>query len=125
MADDVINFSERTSNIKGRILGVKENKFNRCKHSYVLIDDHTKMIECEGCGYTMTPYDYVLRLAKRESNIFNNLKYAKMEQASLNEQLTELKRNLTNVKSQLKRTVEKIGSKTAELNKLNRKQQGN
>jgi len=125
MTDDVINFSERTSDIKGRILGVKENKINLCRHSYVLIDDHTKMIECEGCGYIMTPYEYVLKLAKRETNIFRNLKYAKMEQANLNKEMEELKRNIRNMKSQLKRTVEKIGIKTAELNKSNYKQQGN
>lgn len=101
--DDIIDFSKKTSEIKSRLISKKENKYNRCKHRHVEIDDHTKMLECTSCGYIMTPYDYVLRLAERETNIFNNLKYAKMEHSQLNDELKELKRKIKNAKAQLNR----------------------
>lgn len=118
--DDIISFSKKTSEIKGRLIGKKKKDFNLCIHTRVLADEHNKVIECASCQFIMTPWEYVLRLATREDNIFNNLKYAKMECKNLNEQSTELKKNVKNLKSQLKRVVDKIGTKTVELNKLNR-----
>ena len=121
MSDDIISFSKKSSEIKGHSLSNKKIPFNRCEHRSVLADDHNKVIECRKCRYIMTPWEYILRISNREDRILYNLKYARIEHNQINEELIELKKDVKNFKAQLKRTVEKIGVKAAELNKLNRK----
>lgn len=88
---------------KQRKRGVKNREFNRCSHKQMLADEHNKVLECSECGYIMHPWDYVFNIAKKEENIFNHLKYTKMEQIRLDDELKELKRKINNAKAQLRR----------------------
>ena len=83
--------------------GVKKQSFNCCAHKQMLADDHNKVLECSECGFVMLPWDYVWSMAKKEENLFNHLKYTKMEQVRLDEELKELKRKVNNAKAQLRR----------------------
>lgn len=90
---------------KQRKRGVKKRGFNRCNHNQMLADEHNKVLECSECGFIMHPWDYVFNMAKKEESIFNHLKYTKMEQIKLNEDLVELKRKINNAKAQLRRAT--------------------
>lgn len=88
--------------------GVKKQTFNRCAHNHMLADEHHKVLECEKCGFVMSAWEYVWKIAKKEENIFNHLKYTKYEQVRLNDEITELKRVKRNLQVQVNRVKKSI-----------------
>ena len=102
--ENVLSFDLKLK--KQRKRGVKKQEFNRCRHAQMLADEHHKVLECEKCGYIMSAWDYIWQIAKQEENLFTHLKYTKMEQIRLNEDLKELKRKINNAKAQLRRATQ-------------------
>lgn len=98
MADNVTKFESRTFKILGKTLPQKQ-----CRHSQVEVNEQTQMIECKQCGIFISPYEYILKLAKNEINLRNNVKYLNIEVTQLQDEIKELKRQRTNLKSQVNR----------------------
>lgn len=103
--ENVLSFDLKLKEQRKR--GVKKQSFNRCAHKQMLADEHNKVLECSECGFIMSAWDYIWEIAKKEENIFNHLKYTKMEQQSINNDIEELKRKKRNLQAQVNRLNKK------------------
>ena len=99
MSDNVIDFKVGTLQVKPKTFEQKH-----CSHVQVLVDESTQMIECCSCGVILTPFEYVMRWATKETRYINNIKYLKVEQQQLESEIKDLKRQKTNLKSQVRRS---------------------
>jgi len=102
MSENIIKFDLKIKNQKH---GVKPRKYNTCRCKQMLADEHLQQLECSDCGKIVSAWDYILKVCKKEQNLFDHIKYAKMESQQLDESLIELKRQIRNAKSQLRRTA--------------------
>ena len=104
MKENIVKFDLK---IKEQKHGVKKRVFNGCRCKQVLADEHLQQLECSDCGKIFSAWEYILKVCKNERNLFDHIKYAKMEKQQLDESLIDLKRQIRNAKSQLRRA--KIG----------------
>jgi len=102
MSDNVTKFESRAFKVLGKTLPQK-----LCGHSQVEVNEQTQMIECNQCGVFISPYDYILKIAKNEISLRSNVKYLNSEATQLQGEITELKRQRTNLKSQVNRLKNK------------------
>lgn len=102
MSDNVIEFKTTPFQVRETTSTQK-----RCGHSSMLVDEQTQMIECCHCGLLMNAYQYVLSLAKNEVRYSNQVKYLKLEASQIAGEITELKRQRTNLKAQVRRSTNK------------------
>ena len=105
MTDNIIKFDLK---VKEQRRGIKkETQFNSCRHKQMLADKQSQQLECADCGQIVSAWDYILRMCKDEQHLFDHIKYAKVERAQLDAELIDIKRQIRNAKSQLKRAVNK------------------
>ena len=99
------NIVEFDLKIKDQKHGVKPKVYNACRHKQMLADEHLQQLECSECGRIMSAWDYILKVCKKEQMLFDHIKYSEMEKKQLDDTLADLKRQIKNAKSQLRRAV--------------------
>ena len=102
MVDDtVVDFSV------GQDLKKKPREYNFCRCNQVLVNDHTRMLECQHCGKVIDPFDYIWRQANnQERNVFA-VRHKKDEIKKFNDEIEELKRVKRNLQGQVNRLKKK------------------
>lgn len=100
MDENIIKFDLK---MKEQKHGIKQKVFNTCRCRQMLADEHLQQLECADCGKILSAWDYILKVCKKEHNLFEHLKYAKIEMRQLHDSLIDIKRQIKNAKSQLKR----------------------
>jgi len=98
MSNNVLEFKTVIFQVRAKTTDQK-----LCAHSAVVVDEQNQMIECGQCGVLMSPFEYVVKVAKNEIRWSNQVKYLKIEASQIEDQITELKRQRTNIKAQLRR----------------------
>lgn len=89
MGDNIIQLTPKEKReFKQRF---KTQKAKYCKHHVILVDEKTRMLECEDCGAMIEPFDYMLRLAQQEENIFSERTMLKYEVQELRKERDTLK----------------------------------
>lgn len=103
MTENIIKFIPKNNIDESQKRGIKKEEFNYCRHPSKLANTVMQHLECADCGQVITAWDYILEICKDEQRLFDHLKYAKEERNRLDSELIDIKRQVKNAKSQLKR----------------------
>jgi len=76
------------------------NKF--CSHERIRIFPYHRIIQCNACGATLDPFDYLLTIGMQENNQLSHLKYLKIQARQCEKELEKLKSEIKAVKKQTK-----------------------
>jgi len=71
-------------------LRIRSTKF--CQHKYIVVCEKSRTLECDVCGATIDPFDFMLKWAKEDRFLEYRLKEIKVELKRLGEKLRTLKR---------------------------------
>jgi len=99
--DNIIDFSESRLNL----IIKKPEKYCECLNVYVVVS--TRMLECRACGNTIEPFEYILKSAEMDYNLFYRTKEAYDELSKLGKSIKKLKIEERNIKARLKRLINK------------------
>lgn len=83
------------------VLPKKSKVFCRCIQ--VFVDEHTRALECQSCGKIIDPFDYMMGIANKHQRALWSTEILRDEEAKLQKEVDELKRQKRNLKSQVKR----------------------
>lgn len=86
-----------------RLPAVPKKREGFCQHTHVLVDEKTRMLECDACGQVIDPYDFMWEWATRDRNLQWTRDALKKDIAILRAEMEELKREERNIKSRLRR----------------------
>lgn len=84
-----------------RKMEVGKKCFIKCK--IVHVDEHNRLLECKECGRAIDPFDYLWQWAVEGDRRMADLKHVTDEIRVKNNELYDLKRQISNAKSQLRR----------------------
>lgn len=84
----------------------KKAKFCRC--SYVTVDEARREVLCRECGRKIDPFDFLFDQAKKQANALAWVKKLYKDQASIQKDIEELKRQRRNLKAQVDRFERKL-----------------
>jgi len=73
-----------------------------CTHPSILVNEYHRSITCRHCHATLEPFEYLLRLAKKETRIDWDLRALRAEIKRRREGLDNLKREETNTRARIK-----------------------
>ncbi|MFT4805439.1 MAG: hypothetical protein ACI9YE_002655 [Psychroserpens sp.] len=88
---------------KNIMLEPVKSEYTGCKHTRILVVEHTRLLECADCGKAIDPFDHLLRYANGQQRIIWNLKYAKIELKEIQEKIVALKKDKINLQAQVNR----------------------
>ena len=87
----------------------KKQEVDYCNHAgTILIDEHFRILECEGCGKKIDPFEYLLKIARENDMYWDMRKRYKKEAQEVHARLQELKREEKNTKARIKRLQKQI-----------------
>lgn len=76
-----------------------------CRCWRVVVDTHTRMLECQDCGATIEPFEYLLKCAEYEQSLFATVGALRIERDELNKERALLKDEITGLKAKLPRLI--------------------
>jgi len=82
-------------------LRIRSTKF--CRHKHIIVCEKSRTLECDACGATIDPFDFMLRWAREDRFLEFRMKQLKEELKRLGEKLKKLKRMEKNAKARLRR----------------------
>lgn len=109
MSDDVIDFDKAKRQLEG---GPTSIEFRRrkhtdrpsCHHQNAYVCEEDRSLECQECGATMDPFDFIKKFASGQ----RTLSYTREEIAEGNKKLNRMKRDEHNTKARLNRLKGKL-----------------
>jgi hypothetical protein len=103
MTDDkIVNFQP------GAEITPKRSEKHFCSHLKVFVVEHSRCLECQLCGATIDPFDFLWKWANRRLNFHQTQQALKDESKALRVEIEDLKRQERNIKSRIKRAKAKI-----------------
>ncbi|MCE7567555.1 hypothetical protein LZS85_15635 [Aliivibrio fischeri] len=100
----VIDF-ERRPQFKN---GEKEIQRYVCPHITIALDHHRRLLVCEDCNQHMDPFDFLIRVSKKEIRIRDEITFLSKQCKILHEEVAELRRTSQNLKATIRRDRRKI-----------------
>ena len=73
-----------------RLLKVKKQGKNPCKHDPIVLNEDFRRVECEKCGAILDPYTVMLKYAMVEQNMYERANYYQKEIAKLQKEIAKL-----------------------------------
>lgn len=73
----------------------------KCRH--IVIDPKSRTIECQDCGFTLDPFDYLLHWAEEGEERMEGLKRIITQRRIAQAEHDDLERKIKNMRQQLKR----------------------
>lgn len=71
-----------------------------CPHDQIKIFPHHRLIQCNNCGITLDPFDYLLDVGKKEGNQLSNIVYLNHRAKQLTEEVDRLQKEIKYLKKQ-------------------------
>jgi len=81
-----------------------------CRHTHVLVDEKTRMLECDACKQVIDPFDYMWEWANRDRNLAWTREALKRHIERLSQEVAALKKDERNTRARLKRLQGKEGA---------------
>ena len=77
-----------------------------CNHQIILVDEHTRTVECEECGQIIDPFDYLHKVASEQ--LYLHEKYKSMERLVIAKakELEEIKKAIKKDKRIIRKMME-------------------
>ena len=72
-----------------------------CQCVSVFVVEQTRMLECQKCGRSIHPFDYLMKLSQKQSNIDLTIRILQGEKKRLEKAVEELKRIHRNVRARI------------------------
>lgn len=77
-----------------------------CKHQKLVLDEKRRLLECEECGDFLEPFDYLLKVALKETRLKHQVSALNDEIRIKSQELNDINRRIKNAKQRLKRRIE-------------------
>lgn len=74
-----------------------------CRHTYVVVCEKTRMLECDKCEQVIDPFDYMWEWANRDRNLAWQRDIMQKDIKRLNAEIITLKTDERNTKARLRR----------------------
>ncbi|KKM92534.1 hypothetical protein LCGC14_1217630 [marine sediment metagenome] len=74
-----------------------------CHHNHVMLNEQTRMVECEDCDQIIDPYDYMYGWACGDRHLSSLRKQLRKEIKKLSVKFEALKREERNIKARIRR----------------------
>jgi len=81
-----------------------------CLHDAVILDDHTRSIQCTACGAVLDPFNFVRAQAQTISRAWSAHAHAMRQANEVAERVTVLKKEEARLRAMVKRLQEKTGA---------------
>ena len=82
-------------------LRIRSTKY--CQHKHIIVCEKSRTLECDVCGATIDPFDFMLKWAREDRSLEFRMKHLKDELKCLGEKLRKLKRLEKNARARLGR----------------------
>jgi hypothetical protein len=82
-------------------LRIRSTKY--CRHKHIIVCEKSRTLECDVCGATIDPFDFMLKWAREDRSLEYRMKQLHDELKRLGEKLGKLKRMEKNAKARLVR----------------------
>jgi Fe2+ or Zn2+ uptake regulation protein len=96
---------------KDIMLNPIKSEYTGCKHTRILVVEHTRLLKCADCGKAIEPFDHMLRYANGQQRIVWNLKHVKIELKEIQDKIADLKKHKINLQAQVNRLKNSIKSR--------------
>ena len=81
-----------------------------CRHKNITCEDHTRQIQCQTCGKTLDPFDWIFRQGIEQERAVFDLQHIRHETQLAMKEIADLYRQKRNLQAQVKRLKEKVKS---------------
>ena len=78
-----------------------------CNHSMVSVNEKDREIRCRTCGALVEPFDWMLSVAKKETQLADNVKSLRLEEKQRRQNIEKLIQIEKNAKSRIRRSGNK------------------
>lgn len=78
-----------------------------CLHPGYLVNEHDRQIKCRKCGAIIEPFDLLLDMARKETNLANNVTQLRKEESQRRANIQKLIQIERNAKSRIRRAGHK------------------
>lgn len=72
-----------------------------CPHEQIRIFPFHRIIQCNECGATLDPFDYLLAVGKQENNQLSHVKYLKIQAKQYTDEVEKLRLELKKLKKEI------------------------
>ncbi len=80
-----------------------ERKKTACRCARVVVLEYSRMLECQNCGATIDPFDFLWKQAQVQQNSAFDITIKRQEIERLSSEIDELKKVKHNLKAQVRR----------------------
>jgi len=89
-------------------LSPKRSYHTGCKHRTITVHEHTRNLECDGCGKIISAFDYMYEWANKQQKIIwrNETLYSQIKDRE--KTLLDLTRKITNIKARIRASKVKL-----------------
>ncbi|MCV5863299.1 hypothetical protein OFN36_30280, partial [Escherichia coli] len=74
-----------------------------CLHPGYLVNEHERQIKCRKCGAIIDPFDLLLDIARKETNLANDVSLLRKEESQRRANIQKLIQIERNAKSRIRR----------------------
>lgn len=112
MTDDTVKQFPGGQGLPENPLQVTPRRPGWCDHASILIDQHTRSVQCSNtaCGAVLDPFDYLLRNAHAIQRAWDDHRSVMRQVAEVAERVTVLKKEEKRLRAMVKRLQEKSGA---------------
>ncbi len=90
-----------------QVFDIKKNE-GYCQHNSIIFDEKMRSLECKDCNAVIEPFDFIKHIAYKEHRYFITLRDIQSQIKVLRNERNDLYRQVTNLKSQIRRAVRTI-----------------
>ena len=89
-------------------LSPKRSTSYGCAHGSIVVHEHTRSLECGGCGKIMDAFDYMYKWANKQQNIVWRNQTLDSQIRDKEKRLSDLHRQETNIKARIRTAKNKL-----------------
>lgn len=78
-----------------------------CRHSAIQVNEKERAVRCRNCGAVVDPFEWMLSVAKQETQLADNVKALRREEAQRRQNIEKLIQIERNAKSRIRRAGNK------------------
>lgn len=77
--------------------------YTSCSHCKITVHEHSRTLECDGCGKVINAFDYIFQWANKQQRIVWRNETLDSQIRDKEKLLSDLTRRIANIKSRIKR----------------------
>lgn len=102
----IISFKERAEGIQFKNITTRRKKYHYCSHrdKGLVLDETTRLLQCENCDYSVNAFDWLWTLLKKEEHFV----FAHKELYEVEKKIEEKKKELRSLNGKISRRKAKL-----------------